>query len=80
MTEFEELAADDVSLRQQRLAIIDQILNCRGRYTPREWGMVELFYICGESQREIARIFGCSQPTVAYYLERARKKALSQAR
>jgi DNA-directed RNA polymerase specialized sigma24 family protein len=77
MPELEELVTDDASPRQRRLAVIDQILNCRDRYTAREWGMVELFYKCGDSQRDIAKIFSCTQATVYYYLERARRKALS---
>jgi DNA-directed RNA polymerase specialized sigma24 family protein len=77
MSGFEELPANVVSYRRHQLAIIDQILDCRDRYTSREWGIVSLFYKCGESHREIAKIFHCSPGTVSYYLARARDKALS---
>lgn len=75
--ELDELTADNVSLRQYRIDLIDKILDCRDRYTDREWGVVSLFYKCGESHRTIANIFHCSAGTVSYYLARARKKALS---
>jgi len=77
MDDFEDLPASEVAYREQHLAVVDQILDCRDRYTPREWGIVELFYKCGESHRTIAEIFRCSPGTVSYYLARAREKALS---
>lgn len=75
--ELDELSADDISLRQYRLDVIDKILDSRDQYTDREWAIVSLFYKCGESKRSIARMLRCSSGTVSYYLERARSRAQS---
>jgi len=77
MDDFEDTPASEVAYREQHFAIIDRILDCRDRYTEREWAVVSLFYKCGESHRAIARMFNCSPGTVSYYLARAREKALS---
>jgi DNA-directed RNA polymerase specialized sigma24 family protein len=63
--------------RDQARAAIDRILDSREKYTPLEWGVALFYYKCGLSQREIARIFVCSQGSVASYLRRIRRKALS---
>jgi len=63
--------------REDRLALIDQILDSREKLTPLEWGVALLYYKCGVSQREIARIFVCTQGAVASYLRRIRTKALA---
>jgi len=77
MSDFEDLPSSEVAYREEHLAIIDQILDCRDRYTHREWAVVSLFYKCGESKRSIARMLRCSSGTVSYYLERARSRAQS---
>jgi DNA-directed RNA polymerase specialized sigma24 family protein len=74
---LDELTTGDVSLRDHRLALIDQILRSRDKYTGHEWGMVHLYYKCGLSQDDIAWVFGCCQQTVSRSLMRAREKALS---
>ena len=39
----------EVTWRQKKLAAIERILDSREAYTPREWGIVQLYYKCGLS-------------------------------
>jgi len=69
--------SDVAAFRAQRLSLIDQMLACREKYTPREWGTIQLYYRNGLPQTEIAWILGCSQQMVSHALQTARRKALS---
>ncbi len=66
----------NVTLRQRKLAVIDRILASREKYTPREWGIVQLYYKCGLSHSEIARIFKTPRPSITRSMRNIRRKAL----
>ena len=66
----------NVTLRQRKLAVIDRILESRERFTPREWGIVQLYYKCGLSHAEIARIFKTPRPSITRSMRNIRRKAL----
>jgi len=67
----------DVTFRQKKLAVIEKILDSRERYTPREWGIVQLYYKCGLSHAEIARIFKTPRPSITRSMTNIRRKALA---
>jgi len=51
------------------------IIAAKARYTPREWGVVQFYYTCGLSHKEIARIFGVARPTITEAMAAIRRKA-----
>lgn len=53
------------------LAQIEAIQGLMDSLPPREADFVDLYYFKRKKQTEIAYIFGCSQPTVCYRLQRA---------
>jgi len=73
--EIDEMA--NVTFRQRKLAVIERILDSREKYTPREWGIVQLYYNCGLSHGEIARIFKTPRPSISRSMRNIRKKARS---
>jgi DNA-directed RNA polymerase specialized sigma24 family protein len=56
---------------EEDLAKIDQIKDVMEQLPPREADFVDLYYFRKLKQTDIARIFGVSQPTVCYRLQRA---------
>jgi DNA-binding NarL/FixJ family response regulator len=66
----------NVTFRERKLAVIDRILESRERLTPREWGIVQLYYKCGLSHAEIARIFKTQRPSITRSMRNIRKKVL----
>ncbi len=66
---------ENVTLRQRKLAVIDRILESREKLTPREWGIVQLYYKCGLSHAEIARIFKTPRPSITRSMRNIRRKA-----
>lgn len=68
----------DAAVRQKRLAVIGRIFDSRDTYTPREWGIVQLYYKCGLSHREIARIFHVPHSSISRSMRNIRRKALSK--
>lgn len=65
----------NVTLHQMKMAFIDRILDSREKYTPREWGIVQLYYRCGLSHAEIARIFKVPRPSITRSMRNIRTKA-----
>jgi DNA-binding transcriptional regulator LsrR (DeoR family) len=53
--------------------MIDLVLDHRRQIGDRRWGMVQLYYRTGLTQREIARIFGVNRQMVTYELKQAFK-------
>jgi len=70
--------ASDEAVCQRGLAVIERILDSRDRYTPREWGIAQLYYKCGLSHREIARIFDVPHSSISRSMRNIRHKALSK--
>ena len=68
----------DVTYRQKKIAVIERILDSRDAYTPREWGIVQLYFKCGLSHAEIARIFKVPRPSITRSMRNIRKKALGE--
>jgi DNA-binding NarL/FixJ family response regulator len=68
---------ENVTLRERKLAVIDRILDSRDRFTPREWGIVQLYFRCGLSHAEIARIFKTPRPSITRSMRNIRRKALA---
>ena len=66
----------NVTFRQRKLAVIDTVLDSRDKLTPREWGIVQLYFKCGLSHAEIARIFKTSRPSITRSMRNIRRKAL----
>jgi DNA-binding NarL/FixJ family response regulator len=66
----------NVTFRDRKLAVIDAILDSRDRLTPREWGIVQLYFKCGLSHAEIARIFKTCRPSITRSMRNIRRKAL----
>ena len=66
----------NVTFRQKKLAVVEKILDSRERYTPREWGIVQLYYKCGLSHAEIARIFKTPRPSITRSMRNIRRKAI----
>ena len=66
----------NVTFRDRKLAVIDRILNSRDVLTPREWGIVQLYFKCGLSHAEIARIFKTHRPSITRSMRNIRRKAL----
>lgn len=58
----------DTRLRRE---LVDCLLSHRWLIGHRRWGMAQLYYRAGLSQREIADIFGINRQMVAYELRRA---------
>ncbi len=67
-----------VTIRARKIAVIERILNSREHYTAREWGIVQLYYTCGLSQYEIARIFKVPRTSITRSMRNIRRKALSK--
>ncbi len=67
----------NVTFRQKKIAVIERIIDCREAYTPREWGIVQLYFKCGLSHAEIARIFRVPRPSITRSMRNIRRKALS---
>lgn len=51
--------------------LLDCVLSHRRLIGHRRWGMVQLYYRAGLSQKEIADIFGINRQMVSYELRRA---------
>jgi len=66
----------NVTFRDRKLAVIDRILDSRDKLTPREWGIVQLYFRCGLSHAEIARIFKTPRPSITRSMRNIRRKAL----
>jgi len=66
----------NVTFRDRKLAVIDRILDSRDKLTPREWGIVQLYFKCGLSHAEIARIFKTPRPSITRSMRNIRRKAL----
>ncbi len=66
----------NVTFRDRKLAVIDAILDSRDKLTPREWGIVQLYFKCGLSHAEIARIFKTPRPSITRSMRNIRRKAL----
>ena len=71
---FDNMA--DVTFRERKLAVIDRIMDSRDKLTPREWGIVQLYYKCGLSHAEIARIFKTCRPSITRSMRNIRRKVL----
>ena len=67
---------ENVTLRERRLAVIDRVLESREKLTPREWGIVQLYFKCGLSHAEIARIFRTPRPSITRSMRNIRRKVL----
>lgn len=67
----------EVTFRERKLAVIDRMFDSREKYTPREWGILQLYFKCGLSHGEIARIFKVSRPSITRSMKNIRRKALS---
>ena len=61
--------------RIEKAELVDVLLGSRDRLTPREWGIVQLYYNAGVTQAEIAEAFGVGRPTITKSLAAARRKA-----
>lgn len=66
----------EVTFRERKLAVIDRIMDSRDKLTPREWGIVQLYYKCGLSHAEIARIFKTCRPSITRSMRNIRRKVL----
>jgi len=66
----------NVTFRERKIAAIDTILDSRDKLTPREWGIVQLYFKCGLSHAEIARIFKTPRPSITRSMRNIRRKAL----
>ncbi len=71
---FDNIA--EVTFRERKLAVIDRIMDSRDKLTPREWGIVQLYYKCGLSHAEIARIFKTCRPSITRSMRNIRRKVL----
>jgi RNA polymerase sigma factor (sigma-70 family) len=67
----------ELNFRKRKIAVIERFLECREKYTPREWGMLQLYYVCGLTQDEIAGIFQVTRGRISQCLREIRRKALS---
>jgi len=67
----------NVTFRQKKIAVMERILISRDAYTPREWGIVQLYFKCGLSHAEIARIFRVPRPSITRSMRNIRRKTLS---
>lgn len=66
----------NVTFRDRKLVVIDTVLDSRDKLTPREWGIVQLYFKCGLSHAEIARIFKTPRPSITRSMRNIRRKAL----
>ena len=51
------------------------VFAARWKYTPREFGIVQLYYTCGLSHCEIARVFNVKRPSISRSMQSVRRKA-----
>ncbi len=61
-------ARADLSVKRR---LVDCVLGHRRVIGHRRWGMIQLYYRAGLSQREIAEIFGINRQMVSYELKQA---------
>ena len=66
----------NVTFRKRKLAVIETIFDSREKLTAREWGIVHLYFRCGLSHAEIARIFRTCRPSITRSMGNIRRKAL----
>lgn len=67
----------NVTFRMRKIAVVEKILDSQEKYTPREWGIAQLYYKCGLTHADIARIFQASRPSITRSMRNIRRKALS---
>jgi DNA-directed RNA polymerase specialized sigma subunit len=51
------------------------VFAAKWKYTARELGIVQLYYTCGLSHCEIARIFNVRRPSISRSMQSVRRKA-----
>ena len=77
MTDREQ--TKNTTIPEKKMALIANILKSRELLTPREYGIMQLYYKCGLSHDEIAHIFKTERSTISHSMRNIRRKIRSEA-